>query len=255
MHFLSAVIITYNEEKNIAGCIEALLKVADEVIVVDSFSSDNTVSICESLKAKVYLHKWEGFGIQKRFAIAQASYNNIIALDADEILDEKAISEILKLKEQGFNAVYEIKLHHYYFGKFLNHGQEYPNYKTRIFNKEFVTWNENKVHESLIIPMNYPVIKLKGRIDHFSYHTIEQYIAKSNLYTNIAANELYKKGKKNYLLKMIFSPSFTFLKSYFLKAGLLDGFHGFIIAILNAYTNFLKYAKLRELKKHFHNNP
>lgn len=249
MHNLSAVIITHNEEKNIERCIRVLKLVADEIVIIDSFSSDNTAAICNHLNVRFLQKAWEGFGPQKRYGVQQTVFNNIIALDADEVLDEEAINEINKLKKNGFHAVYELKLFHYYFGKFLHHGQEYPNYKKRIFCKDVVEWNENKVHESLIIPENIPVIKLRGKINHYSYTSLEQYLTKSNLYTTIAARSLFEKGKKSYLLNMVFSPSFTFFKSYIINAGFLDGFHGFVVAMLNGYTNFLKYSKLWNLRK------
>lgn len=247
MHHLSAVIITYNEEKNITRCIKALKEVADEILIIDNFSTDQTVQISHNLGARIIQKTWSGFGPQKQYGVEQALYNNIIALDADEVLDQTAITNILSLKEYGFEAVYEICLHHYYFGKFLKYGQERPNYKKRIFNREKVSWNSNKVHESLIIPAGYPVLKIKGRINHYSYNSIQQYISKSNLYTTIAAEQMFQNGRHNYSFKIIVSPSFTFFKSYIIKMGILDGAHGFIIAMLNGYSNFLKYIKLWEL--------
>lgn len=247
MHLLSAVIITYNEEKNIGRCIEALQKIADEIIVIDNYSTDDTQAICDNYGVKFIQKDWSGFGPQKRFGVEAAKHDHIIAVDADEILDDEAIGEIKDLKINGFKGVYEIKMYHYYFGKFLNYGQEYPNYKKRIFDKREVNWNSNLVHESLVIPDEIRVIKLKGRINHYSYHSLSQYISKSNNYTDSAAREMYAAGKRSYLGKLLFSPSFTFFKSYIVKRGFLDGFHGFVIAMLNGYSNFLKYAKLREL--------
>ena len=247
MHPLSAVIITKNEERNIRRTLEALTNVADEIIIVDNYSADKTIEICKSFGAKIFLSEWKGFGSQKNFGIHQSSYNYILALDADEVLTQPTIDEIKELKAKGLAGVYEFPLLNFYFGKFLKHGVEYPNFKKRLFDKTIVTWNDNPVHEGLIIPAGYPVIKLSGHIEHYSYDTIEQYINKSNAYTTIGAADLKYKGKKNYLLKMIFSPSFVFFKSYFLKRGFLDGTHGFVTAYFNASTNFLKYAKLWEL--------
>jgi glycosyltransferase involved in cell wall biosynthesis len=247
MHPVSAVIITKNEEENIARCMHAIQQVAEEIIVVDALSTDKTSGIAKSLGAKVFSLEWKGFGPQKNFGLQQATNNCILALDADEILTDEAIAEIRSLKETGMNGVYEFPLLNFYFGKFLRHGLEYPNYKKRLFDKTKVWWNENQVHESLIIPQGYPVIRLKGHIKHYSYNSIEHYITKANYYTTIGALELKSKGKKNYIFKMIFSPPFVFIKSYFLKRGFLDGLHGFITAIFNARTNFLKYAKLWEL--------
>jgi glycosyltransferase involved in cell wall biosynthesis len=247
MHPVSAVIITHNEEENIGRCLQAVQKVAEEIIIVDSLSSDRTIEIASRFNAKIFSLEWKGFGPQKNFGIQQASANYILALDADEVLTEEAINEIQALKINGLKGVYEFPLLNFYFGKFLKHGLEYPNYKKRLFDKTKVWWNENPVHESLIIPGGYPVLRLKGHIEHYSYRSIEHYLTKANYYTTIGALELKEKGKKNYLFKMLFSPPFVFIKSYFLKAGFLDGLHGFVTALFNARTNFLKYAKLWEL--------
>ena len=243
MHPVSAVIITKNEEKNIGRCLQALQKVADEIIVVDALSTDRTTEIAKGLGAKIFSIEWTGFGPQKNFGLRQASHDYIVALDADEVLTNEAIEEIKQLKEEGFKGVYELPLKNFYFGKFLR----YKDYKKRIFNKTEVQWNNNEVHEGLIIPQNYPVLKLNGGIEHYSYYSIEQYILKSNLYSGIAANELFRKNKRSYLIKLIFSPAYTFFQSYILKSGFADGMHGFIVAMFNGYTSFLKYAKLWEL--------
>jgi glycosyltransferase involved in cell wall biosynthesis len=247
MHPISAVIITRNEEENIGRCLQAIQRVAEEIIVVDALSTDRTVEIAKTFGAMIFPLEWKGFGPQKNFGIQQAANNYILALDADEVLTGEAITEIQALKMNGLAAVYEFPLLNFYFGKFLRHGMEYPNYKKRLFDKTKVQWNENLVHESLIIPPGYPVLRLKGHIQHYSYKSIEHYIAKANYYTTIGAIEMESKGKKNYLFKMFFSPPFVFIKSYFLKAGFLDGLHGFVTALFNAHTNFLKYAKLWEL--------
>ncbi|MDQ6755987.1 MAG: glycosyltransferase family 2 protein [Bacteroidota bacterium] len=247
MHPISAVIITKNEEKIIGKTLAAVKSIADEIIIVDNYSTDETIEICRAFGAKIFLSEWKGFGPQKNFGIQQSSYKYILALDADEVLTPEAIREIKELKTNGLAGVYEFPLLNFYFGKFLKHGLEYPNLKRRLFDKTIVQWNDNAVHEALIIPDGYPTITLNGHIEHYSFSTIKHYINKANAYTTIGAADLKGRGKKNYLIKMIFSPSFVFFKSYFLNAGFLDGTHGFVTAYFNAYTNFLKYAKLWEL--------
>jgi glycosyltransferase involved in cell wall biosynthesis len=247
MHLISAVIITRNEERIIGSCLEAVQQVADEIIIVDSFSTDRTVEISKNFGAKIFIREWPGFGPQKIFGVQMASHNYILALDADEILTDEAISEIKNLKETGLKGVYELSRLNFYFGKFLRYGMESPDYKKRLFDRREVQWNDNQIHEDLVVTDGYPVIRLKGRIKHYSYYSIEHYIEKANYYTTIAANELEKKGKKDYYVKLLVSPGFVFIKSYFLKRGFLDGMHGFITALFNARTNFLKYAKLWEL--------
>ncbi len=222
MHKLSAVIITKNEEKIIEKCLAAVEKIADEIIIIDTFSTDNTIEICKKFNAKTFQLEWSGFGPQKNFGIDKASYDCILALDADEVLTSKALEEIIQLKQDGLKGVYQFKFLHYYFGKFIKHGSETPGYKKRLFDKTFVRWNNDPVHEALVFPPDYPVINLSGFIEHYSYLSIEQYIAKANYYTTAGAKDLKVRHKKNYLFKMLFSPSFVFIKSYFLKAGFLE---------------------------------
>ena len=247
MHLLSAVVITKNEEKNIALCIEALQQVADEIIIVDSFSTDRTAEICAGYKVRFYQQEWLGFGPQKNFGIAKASYNIILSSDADEILGAGAIKAINALKVSGFEGVYALRLVQFYFGKFIRYGIEAPNYRNRIFDKTKVHWNENDVHEKLVIPQGTRITRIQEDVAHYSYHSIEQFIAKSNLYTTLGAQLLYRNNKHSYLFKLICSPAFTFIKGYFIKGGFREGMHGLILAKLNAQTTFLKYAKLRQL--------
>ena len=247
MQLLSAVVITKNEEKNIALCIEALEQVADEIIIVDSFSTDRTAEICAQFNVRFYQQEWLGFGPQKNFGIDKASHDMIISQDADEVPGPGAIKAINALKRSGFNGVYSLRLVQFYFGKFIRFGMEAPNYRNRLFDKTKVRWNDNDVHEKLVIPAGTPVTKIREDVAHYSYHSIEQFIAKSNLYTTLGAQLLYKKNKRSYMFKLLCSPAFTFIKGYFFKAGFLEGMHGLILAKLNAQTTFLKYAKLRQL--------
>lgn len=247
MHTVSAVIITHNEEKNIGRCIEALQKVAEEIIIIDSFSTDATPEICRRPGVKFLQQSWLGFGPQKNFGLQQATHNFVLALDADEVLTEKAISAINELKKNGMQHVYEFPMVSYFFGRFLRHGQEYPKYVRRLFDKTKVQWDNKLVHESLIIPPEISVVRLHAELEHYSYHTIEQYVAKANFYTTLGANELYNKRKRVYFIKLLFSPFFTFVNSCFFKLGFLDGWQGIVVAFLNAHTKFLKYIKLWEL--------
>lgn len=250
MQPLSAVVITKNEEKNIGACIEALQQVADEIIVIDSHSTDGTEDICKKYNVRFYRQEWLGFGGQKNFGIDKATHHMIIAQDADEVLGPGAIKAINELKREGFRGVYALRLVQFYFGKFIRYGLEAPNYRNRIFDKTLVRWNENDVHEKLIIPAGMQQTKIREDVAHYSYRSIEQFIAKSNLYTTLGAQLLYKKGKRTYLFKILCSPAFTFIKGYFFKGGFLEGMHGLILAKLNAHTSFLKYAKLRQLCKY-----
>ena len=247
LHLISAVIITKNGERTIAQCVEAAKKAADEVIIVDSFSADNTVPICKTLGAKVFQQEWLGFGAQKNFGNQQASHNYILSLDADEVLTEEAIYHINQLRKAGLNGTYNIRRFNFYFGKILKYGLGNPEFVTRLFDKRICSWNNEAVHEKLIVCKEETLQVIKGGINHYSYFSIEQYIDKANVYTNLSAKKLFLKGKRCSLIKLIFSSLFVFFKSYIIKLGFLDGYHGFIIARFHAYTDFLKYIKLRTL--------
>ena len=244
---ISAVIITKNCERTISQCIEAANKAADEVVIVDSFSSDNTVPICETLGAKVFQQEWICFGAQKNFGNQQASNTYILSLDADEVLTDEAIYHINHLKKMGLNGTYNIPRFNFYFGKFLKYGLGNPERVTRLFDKRICSWNNEAVHEKLIISEEQSMQVIKGGINHYSYFSIEQYIEKANCYTSLSAMKLFEKGKRCTILKLLFSPLYVFFKSYIIKRGFMDGTNGFITARFHASTDFLKYTKLREL--------
>ncbi len=248
-HLISAVIITKNGERTIKNCIKAAKKAADEIIVVDAFSTDNTVNICKSLEATVHQLQWNGYGAQKNLGNALASHNFILSLDDDEELTDQAIACINQLKLKGLEGIYRLHRKNNYFGRFTRHGLGNPECVTRLFDKRLAKWNNTIVHEKLIIPIGEKVTLINGSINHFSYFSIEQYINKANLYTNLSSKNLFLKRKKYNILKLVYSPLFVFFKSYILKRGFMDGSLGFGVAVLHSYTDFLKYAKLRELYK------
>jgi glycosyltransferase involved in cell wall biosynthesis len=247
MEGISVVIITNNEEAILDKTLAAAKPVADELIIVDSGSADNTIAIAKKWGATVIAQPWLGFGPQKNIGLTAARYPFILALDADEILTPELTTEILQCKQQGLQGAYIMCFQNFYFGKFLKHGMEYPLKKIRLFDKRIMQWNDKIVHESLIIPEKTQVVELKGFIHHYSYQSIEQYLLKANHYTTAGASALFAQGKKASWVKIFLSPLFTFIQSYFLKLGFLDGMHGFVVAIFNAHTNFLKYIKLWQL--------
>jgi glycosyltransferase involved in cell wall biosynthesis len=247
MSSITAVIITHNEARNIQRCLASLKTVADEIIVVDSFSTDDTVAICQQQGAIVKQQAWLGFGPQKNAGIQLASHEYILSLDADEALDDELKASILAAKNQGLQGMYDFTRLNYYYGKFLRHGVEYPDYKIRLFPKSKVRWNDELVHETLLLSPEVPQNRLKGHLLHYTYFTIQEHVAKANKYTNLGAELNYKKGKKASWFKIIFGPLATFLQAYIFKRGFLDGGHGFIVAAFHAYGAFMKYTKLWQL--------
>jgi glycosyltransferase involved in cell wall biosynthesis len=249
MNKLSAVIITYNEEATIARCIHSLLSVVDEIVVSDSLSTDETVSIAKSLGAKVIIRPFVGYGATKNFANYTTLNDWVLSIDADEALDETLASEILQLKKQfAEQTVYEVQRLNNYCGKWVRYGGWYPDKKIRLFNKQDISWNLAEVHETLEIPKHYKKITLQGSLLHYSYTTIKDHYLKIDKYSTRGALEAFKNGKQASVTKIYISPLFRFIRNYFIKLGCLDGKTGFIIARLTAREVYLKYKKLQALK-------
>jgi glycosyltransferase involved in cell wall biosynthesis len=246
MQKISAVIISFNEEKRIATCLASLQGVADEVLVMDAFSTDNTVGICRQFGAKVYQQAWAGFGKQKNDAVAKASYDMILSLDADEVITDELARSIIHLKKQAcINNLYRVKRLNNYYGKFIRHGMENPDIKPRLYNRRFAKWNQSLVHEALEYEGNAAPL-LSGWLHHFTYNSIAEHQQKADKYTSLAAEDYFKKGKPvPGFIKLVASPAFTFCKAYLLRAGFLDGWHGWIVAKMHANGVLLKYSKLK----------
>jgi glycosyltransferase involved in cell wall biosynthesis len=247
---ISTVVITYNEERNIARCLESVKDISDEIIVVDSYSTDKTVEIAESFGAKVLLKKFEGHIEQKSWAIEQAGLDYIISLDADEALDKTLQIYISKLKltENPYDGYIFNRLTNF-CGKWIKHCGWYPDRKLRLFRKELVKVVGTNPHDKFVLPQGSRIQKVgRGDIQHFSYYSIEEHISQIQKFSNIAAESAYKRRKKApLLLKIIGNPIYTFFKKYILQLGFLDGYFGYVISFNTAFSKFLKYSKLREL--------
>lgn len=245
---LSVVIITYNEEKNIGRCLESVREVADDVVVVDSFSTDKTKEICESFNVNFIQKDWEGYSETKNFANQQAKFDWIFSIDADESLSNELKESILEIKRQRYGDFFEISRLTNYCGSWIKHCGWYPDIKLRFFNRTSTQW-QGIIHETLIPSENKKAFRLQGDLLHYSYYTIEDHIRQINKFTDIAALSLFQSGKKAKLLKLIYSPVVKFARDYFFKLGMLDGYAGLQISVLSSYATFLKYAKLRELNR------
>ncbi len=248
MNKLSAVIITYNEEKNIKNCISSLQKVADEIIVLDSFSTDKTEEICRKAGTEFHQHKFDGYGAQKNRAVQLASHDWILSLDADEVLSEELIEEIKIFKQDKQPAEnYRFNRLNFFCGKALRHVWQ-PDYKTRLWKKNTSEWTDKNLHETFVPNKNTTIKTLKGNLLHYSFESINQHIAQINLFSEIAAKELFDKNKKAGI-KLFTSPITAFLKQYIFKGGFLDGYYGFIVAANSGFAKFAKYSKLKSLNK------
>ncbi|MFQ5721377.1 MAG: glycosyltransferase family 2 protein [Candidatus Aminicenantales bacterium] len=245
---ISAVIITYNEEKRLEPALKSLQGVASEIIIVDAYSQDKTLKIAKRYTDKVFQRKWTSFADQKNFANSKASFPWILSLDADERLSPQLRQEILALKESepqvaGFSMPRQV----FYLGKWIRHSGWYPDRKIRLFRKDKAYWEGEYIHEDLKIEGR--VAKLKGTIHHFTYGRIQDHLERINAFSELGAKKLYARGKKCRWYHLVFLPFFRFAKSYFLKAGFLDGFAGLVISVLNGYSIFIRYAKLKEIWK------
>jgi glycosyltransferase involved in cell wall biosynthesis len=245
MEKISAVIITKNEAANIERCLNSIKEVVDEIIVIDSFSTDNTKEICEKFNVKFIPNTFVNYSQQKNFGIDQASNEIILSLDADEALEETLKNEIKNTKNNFTADGYFMNRLTSYCGSWIKHGGWYPDKKLRLFRKSKSSW-QGEIHETVACSTNNTK-HLHGDILHYSYPSISWHVTKMNSFTDMAAREMFQNGKKANTLKILFGPSFEFYKKYFLKGGFRDGYYGFVIAVLSGYYVFLKYAKLKSL--------
>jgi glycosyltransferase involved in cell wall biosynthesis len=248
MHRLSVAIITFNEEANIAACIESVRGIADEILVVDSFSSDKTVSIAQEKGARVIPNKFEGHIEQKNYALQNCSYEFVLSLDADERLDETALQEVKIQKEKRFpHEGYILKRLTFIGKKAVKHGSWYPDKKLRLVKKDNAEWTGINPHDRLEV-RSTNIFTLQGNILHFSYKTTEELFEKTKRYSEISAKHLYSLQRKN-----TFSPRlkgiFRFIKHYFLKMGFLAGKLGWQIGKQQYYEALWKYRTLSTLNQ------
>lgn len=247
---ISAVIITYNEERNISRCLNSIKKVADEIIVVDSFSNDNTILICESFNAEIYQRKFDGYGDQKNYGIEHAAHNYILSLDADEALSHQLQLSILELRQQATNkAAYQFNRRNHIDKKWVNYGVWYPDCKMRLWDKNKGQWNLAFVHEKVDLQPGTKPMLLKGDLFHFTAATFYQLRATNEKYATLGALQLFKNGKKYSFIDTSLRPLFAFFKAYFIKLGFLDGWMGIKLAHENARYTHLKYFRLKSIIK------
>lgn len=243
---ISVVIITFNEERNIERCINSAKIVADEIIVLDSFSTDQTKEICENLQVRFVSHPWEGYSGSKNKGNSLASFDWILSLDADEALSDALIQSIQEWKQNSLNKPAKFNRLTNYCGKWVRNGGWYPDSKIRLFNRISTKW-EGDIHEVLKFEEKPDIFHLNGDCLHYSYYTVEQHFRQTEKFTSIQSHDLFMQGKRSPLYKLIFSPVVKFFRDYFVKLGFLDGKVGFTIARISAYATYLKYKKMRLL--------
>ena len=246
---LSVVIITYNEERNIERCLQSVQAVADDIVVLDSFSNDRTEEICKSMGAQFFQHAFDGHIEQKNRAVGFAKYPHVLSLDADEALDEKLIESILKVKANWeYDGYYMNRLTNY-CGKWIYHCGWYPDKKLRLWDSRKGKWGGVNPHDKYeLLDSNQKTGHLKGNILHYSYYTLDDHYSQVHYFTDILAKSQFEEGKRASLLTLYLSPVVKFLRDYVLKLGILDGGAGFTISRISAYATFQKYKKIRLLQ-------
>jgi glycosyltransferase involved in cell wall biosynthesis len=240
---ISATIITYNEERNLPRAIESL-RCCDEILVVDSGSTDRTVAIAERFGARVTEANWRGYAGQKNYASDQATYDWVLSIDADEALSEDLEAEIWQLKKNGptYDA-YTLPRLAQYLGKWILYSGWYPDRKIRLFDRRKACWVGDYVHES--VKVTGTVGALKGNLLHYTCGSLTEHLKTMDRYTTLAAEELAARKKPIGLRQLLLDPIWTFFKTYILQRGFLDGLEGLTIAYMAALYTFLKYAKAK----------
>ncbi|MFH0866188.1 MAG: glycosyltransferase family 2 protein [Bacteroidota bacterium] len=250
MHKLSVVIITLNEERNITRCLSSVKEVADDIVVVDSGSTDRTREICSQSDVNFIFHPWTGYSDQKNYANRQACYDWILSIDADEELSPELIQSIKEAKNKTQIGYYKINRLTNYCGKWIKHGGWYPDIKLRIFDRNNTQW-ECAIHEILTNEKKFPSVLLKGNCYHYTYYNITEHIAQANKFSELSAQDMFQRGKKYGFIKLFISPLAKFIGNYVMRTGFLDGIYGLAIACISAQAVFWKYAKLKQMNRSY----
>lgn len=249
MERLSVVIITHNEEKHIARCIRSVMPVADEIIVLDSFSSDQTVRIALENGARVYQEPFRGYIAQKNRATELASWNYVLSVDADEALDDELQGSIGRAKKGFMFSAYKMKRCTNHCGRFIRYGAWYPDRKIRLFDRRVAYWGGLNPHDKIMHRKNVAVKQLPGEILHYSFSTLTEHKAQNENFSTLVAESYFHAGKRTNPLKIIINPLWTIIYGFFIRGGFLIGNHGWAIAINHARYTYMKHLKLHQLQK------
>ena len=246
---ISGVIITYNEEGNISDCLDSLVPVVDEIVVVDSYSTDRTKEICLEKGANVYQNEFLGHIEQKNFAITKASFPHVLSLDADERLSPELSKSILAVKDNWQADAYFLNRLNNFCGKWIKHSAWYPDKKLRLWDSRKGIWGGVNPHDKFIMKKGSTLSRLDGDLLHYSFKSIEEHKKQIQLFSGIKAQKAFDKGEKFALVKLIIKPVFKFVRNYILKLGFLDGYYGFVICANSSWAEFLRYYKLIKLNR------
>ncbi len=251
---ISGVIISFNEEKHIGKCLASLQGIADEIVVVDSFSTDSTKDICSKYNVRFYEHPFEGYVEQKNYALSLATNQYVLSLDADEELSEKSRESILQIKDDLKYDGYKFNRLTNYCGGWIKHSGWYPDSHIRLFDVTKGKWRGTNPHDKFRMNPGAGIKRLKGDILHWYCESFEEHIDKINRFSTIMATEYFKQGKKGGFLIASAHKWWRFFRTYYIGAGFLDGFRGHAACSISAYGSFLKYAKLMKMNHDAKNN-
>lgn len=246
---ISVVIITKNEAHVIGNTLHSLLAVANDIVIVDSGSTDETITICKKYNATVIETEWRGYGPTKNKGNAAAKNDWILSLDADEAIDDELKNALIALSVSDDKKVFKIKRINFFCNKRIRFGEWGSDKPVRLFNRKIAHWNDAAVHENLVFAEPVKVATLPGGMLHYTVQNLADYHAKTDNYARLNAKKYAAAGKKASIFKIYFSPLFSFLQYYIFKLGFLDGGAGFIIAKTTAQYTFLKYRYLKEMNK------
>ena len=243
---LSVVLITRNAATVLDACLESV-RFADEIVIIDSGSSDGTLEIANRHGARVVQKEWLGFGRQKQFAVEQAKNDWVLCLDADERVSTDLAASIQKALARPVSALYRMPRRNRFLGRWLSHGEGYPDWSPRLFHRHSARWSDDLVHEKVIYAVTPGT--LAGDLLHDSYDDLATYLERQNRYTTLAARQAYELGRSAGVLRLLFSPVVRFFKFYVLRLGFLDGVPGLLHISIGCMNSYMKYAKLLELRK------
>jgi len=245
---ISVVIITYNEENNIDRCIRSVIDIADEIVILDSISTDKTKEICTKYPVRFIEQTFLGYIEQKNKALEFANFPIVLSIDADEALSDELKESIHKIKENWQADGYYFNRLTNFCGKWIRHTDWYPDQKLRLFDKRKGQWKGINPHDKYELETGLKESFLKGDLLHYSFPSINHHIEVMIKFTSIMAQEGFDKGTNVNIISLLFSPFWKFIKSYFIRLGFLDGYYGFVVSIISAYATFIKYVKIKELQ-------
>ena len=243
---VSVVVITQDEAANIEAALRSVVW-ADEIVVVDSGSTDDTVARARTFTDHVVTRAWEGYGAQKNYANGLARNDWILSLDADERVSQALATEIRdRLRDEPLHRGYHVPRLAWYMGRWIRSTDWYPDYQLRLYDRRVARWSHTRVHES--VRVDGPVGSLRAQLEHFAYRDLSHHLVTMDRYTTLAAQQMLDEGRRTGMTDLTLHPPLAFLRNYILRLGVRDGLTGFIVSVLNAYYVFLKFTKLRELQ-------